>query len=142
MAPKKARVRILAVILHADVVGSTGLVRKDETLVHGPITLAQPAAGEGQVVLLEGEAAIGKSRLTDELRRSVACDSGMAPVKRRVYARSSTGWPMIVLNRAAYFGQTAGLTKRAGRLPCRISRHCVAAPPIALRALSCVTAAI
>jgi hypothetical protein len=36
---------------------------------------------------------------------------------------------MIDSNRAVYFGQTAGLMKRVGRLPFRIARHCAAAPP-------------
>jgi hypothetical protein len=54
--------------------GLTPLVGREEELELLQRRWAQASAGHGQVVLLSGEAGLGKSRLVQELRQRVGCD--------------------------------------------------------------------
>ena len=76
--------------------GALDLVERDDELRAVDAALARVAAGDGGVVLFEGPAGIGKTRLLDELRRR-AEDQGLAgargprrPARARVRASASS----------------------------------------------------
>jgi class 3 adenylate cyclase len=76
--------------------GLTPLVGREEELALLRRRWAQALDGEGQVVLLSGEAGIGKSRLAQELRDHVAHDSAVRiEFRGSPYHQNSALYPLI-----------------------------------------------
>ena len=82
MATDDHRERKLAVILHADVVGSTALVHRDETIAHGRITDAFTqfsegvAAYGGTVREIRGDALVAEfARASDAVASALAAQA-------------------------------------------------------------------
>ena len=76
--------------------GLTPLVGREEELALLRRRWAQATDGEGQVVLLSGEAGIGKSRLVQELKDRVAQDSAVRiEFRGSPYHQNSAFYPLI-----------------------------------------------
>ncbi len=69
----------------------TGLFGRDEELRRLRDLWAKACAGEGQVVLLEGEAGIGKSRLADEFTAVLARETGAVNIVCGSYPPGAAG---------------------------------------------------
>lgn len=95
------------------------LVGRDDLLALGDRRIGEVAAGTGHLLLLAGEAGVGKSRLLGSLeRRAVA--AGFRSVRGGTYPSDLRVAAAILIDLARSMGRTAGLEGLGGRLAARL----------------------
>ncbi len=95
------------------------LVGRDDLLALADRRIGEVAAGTGQLLLLSGEAGVGKSRLLGAIERRAAA-AGFRSVRGGTYPSDLRVAAAILIDLARSMGRTAGLEELGGRLAARL----------------------
>jgi DNA-binding SARP family transcriptional activator len=90
---------LLAAIPSSDPVPSTPLVGRERALERGTTAVAALRAGLGQILLLQGDSGIGKTRLLSELRSAAGEGITWLEGRCRSYGEDLPAWPFVELLR-------------------------------------------
>jgi class 3 adenylate cyclase/DNA-binding SARP family transcriptional activator len=109
---------LLALISSSEPMPSTPLVGRERELERGRMALGNLEAGRGQVLLLQGDSGIGKTRLLAELRSAAGEGVTWLEGRCRSYGGDLPSWPFVELLRG-WLGLSEGDTAMVVRMKLR-----------------------